>query len=183
MAWVLDSSHSTVKFQARHLMISNVHGNFEKVSGTIDFNEAEPEKTVVDVKIEAASINTKDEKRDGHLKSPDFLDVAAHPIIEYKSTRVERTGDNTAKLIGDLTIKGVSKPVVLDVEFLGKAKAPWGVWSAGFVATGKINREDWGLNWNVALETGGWLVGKDIKIEIDAEIMDVQPQPSQTVAA
>lgn len=183
MAWALDSSHSTVKFHARHLMVSNVHGSFEKVSGSIDFNEVEPEKTVVDVKIEAASINTKDEKRDGHLKSPDFLDVANHTIIEFKSKRVERTGDNTAKLHGDLTIKGVSKPVTLDVEFLGKAKSPWGVWSAGFVATGKINREDWGLNWNVALETGGWLVGKDIKIEIDAEIMDVLPQPAQATAA
>ena len=84
---------------------------------------------------------------------------------------------------GDLTIKGTSKPVVLDVDFLGKAKAPWGVWSAGFAATGKINREEWGLNWNVALETGGWLVGKDIKIEIDAEIMDVQPQPAAEAAA
>lgn len=182
MAWALDSSHSTVKFSARHMMISNVHGTFEKVSGSIDFNEAEPEKTIVDVKIEAASINTKDEKRDGHLKSPDFLDVGGFPIIEYKSTRVERTGENTAKLHGDLTIKGVTKPVTLDVEFLGKAKAPWGVWSAGFAATGKINREDWGLTWNVALETGGVLVGKDVKIEIDAEILH-QPEAEATQAA
>lgn len=183
MAWVLDSAHSNVKFQVRHMMISNVHGAFEKVSGTIDYNEAEPEKTVVDVKIDAASINTKDEKRDNHLKSPDFFDVERHAQIEFKSTRVQRIDDNTAKLYGDLTIKDVSKPVVLDVEFLGKAKSPWGIWSAGFIATGKINREDWGLNWNVALETGGWLVSKDIKIEIDAEIMDKQPQPAETAVA
>ncbi len=183
MAWVLDSAHSNVKFQVRHMMISNVHGAFEKVSGTIDYNEAEPEKTVVDVKIDAASINTKDEKRDNHLKSPDFFDVEKHAQIEFKSTRVQRIDDNTAKLYGDLTIKDVSKPVVLDVEFLGKAKSPWGIWSAGFIATGKINREDWGLNWNVALETGGWLVSKDIKIEIDAEIMDKQPQPAETAVA
>ncbi len=183
MAWVLDSAHSNVKFQVRHMMISNVHGAFEKVSGTIDYNEAAPEKTIVDVKIDAASINTKDEKRDNHLKSPDFLDVEKHAQIEFKSTRVQRIDDNTAKLYGNLTIRDVSKPVVLDVEFLGKAKSPWGVWSAGFIATGKINREDWGLNWNVALETGGWLVSKDIKIEIDAEIMDMQPQPAEAAAA
>jgi polyisoprenoid-binding protein YceI len=183
MAWVLDPSHTSAKFSARHMMITNVNGQFDKVSGTIDFNEAEPAKTVVDVKIEAASINTKDEKRDGHLKSPDFLDVAQFPIIEFKSTRIEQTGDTTAKMHGELTIKDVTKPVTLDVEFLGKAKAPWGVWSAGFEANGKINREDWGLTWNVALETGGWLVAKDVKLHIEAEIMDVQPQPAAEVAA
>ena len=182
MSWALDPSHTSAKFSARHLMVSNVHGYFEKVSGTVDFNEAEPEKTVVDVKIEAASVNTKDEKRDGHLKAPDFFDVEKFPIIEYKSTKVERTGESTAKLIGDLTIKGITKPVTLDVEFLGKAKTPWGTWSAGFIATGKINREDWGLSWNVPLESGGWLVGKDIKIEIDAEIAPIQQEQAAATA-
>lgn len=181
MAWAFDPSHTSAKFQARHLMISNVNGQFDVVTGTIDFNEAAPEKTVVDVKIAADSVNTKDEKRDGHLKSPDFFDAANYPTIEYKSTRVERTGESTAKMHGDLTIKGISKPVVLDVEFLGKAKAPWGSWSAGFEAKGKINREDWGLTWNVPLEQGGWLVGKDIKIDIAAEL--IQQPKEQPVAA
>jgi polyisoprenoid-binding protein YceI len=183
MAWVLDPSHTSAKFTARHMMITNVNGTFDRVSGSIDFNEAEPEKTVVDVKIDASSINTKDEKRDGHLTSPDFLNVAEFPTIEYKSTKIERTGETSAKMHGDLTIRGVTKPVTLDVEFLGKAKAPWGVWSAGFEANAKINREDWGLTWNVPLETGGWLVGKEVKLHIEAEIMDVQPQPAEAAQA
>ncbi len=138
------------------MMISTVTGQFGRVSGTVDFDEAVPEKTQVHVKIAANSLDTKDEKRDAHLKSPDFLDVANHPYIEFKSTRVERTGENTAKLYGDLTIRDVTKEIVLDVEYLGKAKSPWGTWSAGFYAAAKINRKDWGLNWNMALETGGW---------------------------
>jgi polyisoprenoid-binding protein YceI len=183
MAWVLDPSHTSAKFSARHMMITNVNGTFDRVTGSVDFNEAEPEKTVVDVKIDASSINTKDEKRDGHLTSPDFLNVAEFPTIEFKSTKVERTGETSAKLHGDLTIRSVTKPVTLDVEFLGKAKAPWGVWSAGFEANGKINREDWGLTWNVPLETGGWLVGKEVKLHIEAEIMDVQAQPAEAAQA
>ncbi len=183
MAWVLDPSHTSAKFTARHMMITNVNGAFDKVTGTIDYNEAEPDKTVVDVMIDAASINTKDEKRDAHLKSPDFLDVENYPTLEFKSTRVERTGDSTAKLHGDLTIRGTSKPITLDVEFLGKAKAPWGVWNAGFEATGKINREDWGLVWNVPLETGGFLVGKDIKVHIEAEITHQPEQQAEATKA
>lgn len=183
MAWALDPSHTSAKFTARHLMITNVTGQFSNVTGSVDFNEEHPEKTVVDVKIAADSIDTKDEKRDGHLKSPDFLDAATYPVIEYKSSRVERTGESTAKLHGDLTIRGVTKPVTLDVEFLGKAKAPWGVWSAGFEASGKINREDWGLTWNVPLESGGWLVGKDVKIHIEAEIIHQPEQQAEAAKA
>ncbi len=177
MSWVIDAGHSAVNFSARHMMLSTVRGQFEKFSGTIDFNEQDPSKTVVDVKIESASVNTKEEKRDGHLKSPDFLDVANYPIIEFKSNRVETTGETTAKLHGNLTIKGITKPVTLDVEFHGKAKSPWGTWSAGFTGVTRINREDWDLTWNVALDTGGWLVGKDIKIEIDVEVLQPQAQP------
>jgi polyisoprenoid-binding protein YceI len=156
-------------------MVSNVSGSFDKVSGTVDFNEGNPEKSSVDVKIDAASFDTKDEKRDAHLKSPDFLDVEKYPDIQFKSKRVEKTDAENGKVIGDLTIRDVTKEVALDVEYTGKAKAPWGTWSAGFYATTKINRKDWGLNWNVALETGGWLVGDTINIEIDAEIVQ-QPQ-------
>ncbi|MCL6512213.1 MAG: YceI family protein [Anaerolineae bacterium] len=182
MSWILDTKHTSIKFSVRHLMITHVTGQFGKVSGTVDFNEAEPEKTQVHVQIAADSIDTKDEQRDAHLKSPDFLDVVNHPNIEFKSTRVERTGDNTARLHGDLTIRGVTKPVTLDVEFVGKSKSPWGTWSAGFEAQGKINREDWGLTWNVPLETGGWLVGKEVKIEVAAEIMRQQEQPAPATA-
>ncbi len=178
MSWILDTAHTSVKFSARHMMISTVTGQFSKVSGTVDFDEAQPEKTQIYVKIAADSIDTKDAQRDAHLKSPDFLDVANYPYIEFKSTRVERTGENTARLHGDLTIRGVTKPVTLDVEFLGKARSPWGTWSVGFEATGKINREDWGLTWNVVLETGGWLVGKEVKIDIAAEFVQQQEQPA-----
>ncbi|MCS7055800.1 MAG: YceI family protein [Thermoflexales bacterium] len=182
MNWILDPAHTNVKFSVRHMMISTTTGQFSRVSGTVDFDEAAPEKTQVHVKIEADSLDTKDERRDAHLKSPDFLDVANYPHIEFKSTRVERSGENTAKLHGDLTIRGVTRPVTLDVEYLGKAKSPWGTWSAGFEATGKINREDWGLTWNMPLETGGWLVGKEVKIEIAAELVQQQTQPAAAEA-
>jgi polyisoprenoid-binding protein YceI len=171
MAWVIDSAHTRANFSVRHLMISNVRGQFDKISGNVDFNEADPTKSHVEVKIDASSIDTKDEKRDGHLKSPDFLDVAEFPFIEFKSKRVQKVDNNSAKLFGDLTIRGTTKEVVLDVDYNGQGKTPWGTTNAGFSATTKINRKDWNLNWNVALETGGFLVGDDIKIEIEAEIV------------
>jgi polyisoprenoid-binding protein YceI len=171
MAWVIDSAHTRANFSVRHLMISNVRGQFDKISGNVDFNEADPTKSHVEVKIDASSIDTKDEKRDGHLKSPDFLDVAEFPFIEFKSKRVQKVDNNSAKLFGDLTIRGTTKEVALDVDYNGQGKTPWGTTNAGFSATTKINRKDWNLNWNVALETGGFLVGDDIKIEIEAEIV------------
>ena len=121
----------------------------------------------------AGSINTGDAQRDGHLKSPDFLNVEAYPSLHFKSTRVEVTGKETARLHGDLTIRDVAKPVVVDVEYQGSAKSPWGTTSYGFSGSTKINREDWGLNWNAALETGGWLVGKEIQIDIELELVEV----------
>ncbi|MCS6774175.1 MAG: YceI family protein [Anaerolineae bacterium] len=177
MAWTIDPSHTNVSFAVRHLMLSNVIGQFDKVEGTVDFDEAQPERTTVHVRIAADSINTRDPQRDAHLRSPDFLDVANYPYIEFRSTRVERTSDDTAKLHGDLTIRGVTRPVTLDVTFLGKAKTPWGQWNAGFEATTKINREDWGLTWNMPLETGGILVGKEVKINIAVELIQQRPQP------
>ena len=169
MALVIDPVHSNIKFSIRHLGISNVTGSFDKVTGTVDFDEAHPEKTMIDVKVDPTSINTRDNGRDGHLKSPDFFDVAKFPTIEYKSTSVELTGDNTAKLHGDLTMKGVTKPVALNVEFTGKAKTAYGTFH-GFEATGKINREDWGLTFNGPLEGGGFLLGKDVKLQFDIEL-------------
>jgi polyisoprenoid-binding protein YceI len=172
MAYQIDSSHSEIQFSARHMMVSKVRGTFEKWSGTVALNAEHPEQTVVDVTIEAASINTRDAQRDGHLKSADFLDVDAYPTLHFKSTRVDVNG-NSAKLHGDLAIRNVTRPVVLDVEYQGSARSPWGAISHGFSASTKINRENWGLNWNAALETGGWLVGKEIQIEVELELVEV----------
>jgi polyisoprenoid-binding protein YceI len=182
MAWQIDPSHTRANFTVRHMMIANVHGNFNKVTGTVDFNADAPELSTVDVQIEAASLETRDEKRDGHLKSPDFLDVANHPYLTFKSKRVHKTGENTGKLVGDLTIRDVTREVTLDVEYNGQAKSAWGTVSAGFTATAKINRKDWGLNWNMALETGGWLVGDDIKINLEVEIVK-QPEAQPAAVA
>ena len=169
MSWNIDQSHSGINFSVKHMMISTLRGQFTDLSGTFEFDEANPAATSADIKIGAGSIQTRDDKRDGHLKSPDFLDVANHPYITFKSTRVEGVNGNNATLIGDLTIRGVSKEVALDVEYAGQQKAPWGTTSAGFTAATKINREDWGLTWNAPLEFGGVLVGKEIKIEIELE--------------
>lgn len=173
MPYQIDASHSEIQFSARHMMVSKVRGTFEKWSGAIAIDPQHPEQAVVDVTIEAASINTRDAQRDGHLKSPDFLNAEAYPTLHFKSTRVEVTGRESAKLHGDLTIRDVTKPVVIDVEYQGSAKSPWGTTNYGFSGSTKINREDWGLNWNAALETGGWLVGKDISIDIELELVEV----------
>lgn len=182
MAWFIDSSHTRANFTVRHMMISNVRGAFDQVEGVVDFNEAEPARSTVDVKIAAASLNTRDEKRDGHLKSPDFLDIATHPHITFKNKRAQKTGENTGKLVGDLTIRGVTKEVTLEVEYNGQAKSPWGTVSAGFTAATKINRKEWDLNWNVALETGGVLVGDEVKIDLEVEIVK-QPEAQPAAVA
>ena len=169
MAWNIDTSHSEILFAVRHMMISTVRGQFNKFSGSINIDEANPANSSVEVTIDVASINTRDEKRDGHLASADFFDAATFPTITFKSSKVEVTGANTGKIHGDLTIKGVTRAVALDTTFTGKAKSPWGTTSAGFNASTKINRADYGLTWNVALETGGFLVGEDISITIELE--------------
>ena len=171
MAWKIDSSHSRVAFSVRHMMISNVHGQFKNVAGTVEFDEAQPTRSKVDVQIEAASIDTHDEKRDGHLASADFFDAGKYPYLTFKSNRVEVVDDSHGKLYGQLTIKNVTRDVVLAVEYSGLAKSPWGSSSAGFTATTKINRKDFELNWNVALETGGVLVGDTVSISIELEIV------------
>jgi len=182
MAWKIDSAHSRVAFSVRHMMISNAHGQFNKVDGTVEFDEAQPTRSTVDVKIDVASIDTHEEKRDGHLKSPDFFDAARYPYITFKSRRVEVVDDSHGKIYGDLTIKDVTREVSLNVEYSGTAKAPYGITSAGFTATTRINRKDWGLNWNVALETGGVLVGDTVNISIELEIMK-QGAPEPVLAA
>ncbi|MBL1133987.1 MAG: polyisoprenoid-binding protein [Chloroflexi bacterium] len=167
--WNIDPAHTGINFSVRHMMVTTVRGSFQNFNGTIEFDPANPTAGSVEVTIDANSINTGASDRDNHLRSADFFDVANHPNITFKSTKVEVKGDNTGKIYGDLTIHGVTRPVVLDTEFLGENTNPWGAKVIGFNATTKINREDFGLTWNVALETGGVLVGKEIKIELDVE--------------
>ena len=171
MSWQIDSAHSEINFSVRHMMISKVRGTFESFSGSVNFDESNPTNTTVDISIDAAGINTREDQRDGHLRSPDFLNADEFPTLTFKSTKVEQIDENNGKLYGDLTIRGVSKPVVLDVEYAGQAKSPWGTTSAGFSAKTSINRNDWGLTWNQALETGGILVGDKIAIEIELELV------------
>lgn len=182
MSWKIDPAHSEVNFAVRHMMISKVRGQFEKFDGTVEFDEDKPENTRVDVQIEAASINTREEQRDKHLRSPDFFNVQKYPYLAFKSKKVERTSRNQARLTGDLTIRDVTREVVLEMQFAGTAKSPMGTTSAGFSAQTTLNREDWGLNWNVALETGGWLVGKDIEVDIEVELIK-QAEPAAQAAA
>ena len=171
MSWNLDTTHTQVQFSVRHMMISKVRGEFQKVTGSVNLDEANPANTTLDIQIDASSVNTREAQRDGHLKSADFFNAETYPNLTFKSTKVEVTGKNTAVLTGDLTIRDVTKEVKLDVEFQGFAKSPWGTTNAGFTAHTSINREDFGLTWNVALETGGLLVGKEIEINIEAELV------------
>lgn len=181
MAWQIDAAHSEVQFSVKHMMISTVRGRFNSFSGTVEADAQNPAASQVVVTIDAASINTGNEQRDGHLRSPDFLNAEQYPTLTFKSTRYEPEGDDEGKLYGELTIRDVTKPVVLDVEYSGQAKSPWGTTSAGFSATTKISRKEWNLNWNVALETGGWLVADEIKISIELELVQ-QPDQAATEA-
>lgn len=171
MSWNIDYTHSEILFAVRHMMVSKVRGQFQKFNGTIDFDPAIPAATRVDVQIEANSIYTREAQRDAHLRSGDFLDAENYPTLRFVSDSIEMLGENEAKLHGNLTIREVTRLVTLDVEFVGMGLSPFGTEVAGFNAKTKINREDWGLVWNVALETGGWLVGKEIEISIEVELM------------
>lgn len=169
--WEFDPDHTGVHFKVRHLVISSVRGEFEKVSGKIVYDEANVTKSTADITIDAASINTRVAKRDEDLRSPNFLDVAKYPRITFKSKRVEKTGDGTLKMTGDLTIHGVTKEVVLNVEGPTPAiKDPWGNFRVGGQATTKISRKDFGMVWNATLEAGGLAVGDEVEITIDVEI-------------
>jgi polyisoprenoid-binding protein YceI len=167
--WQLDPNHTLVEFVGKHMMITTVRGRFKGVRGTIVYDEADPSRSSVEVEIDARSLDSGVEYRDNHLKSADFLDVEHFPTITFKSTRVEPQGDDRAKVIGDLTIRDVTREVVLDTELTGGGKSPMGKQVLAFDAKTSINRKDWGLTWNLALETGGWLVADTIKIEIAAE--------------
>jgi polyisoprenoid-binding protein YceI len=169
--WEIDTIHSGVGFTVRHMVIAKVHGQFTKWSGILDLDPANLAASKVDVKIDAASIDTRDAQRDGHLRSADFLDAEKYPTIEFRSTSIEEVGAKKYKVRGDLTIRGVKREVVLDTVFGGEGKDPWGGQRVGFEATTKIDRKEFGLQWNTALEAGGVLVGDtiDIALEIEAK--------------
>lgn len=165
--WNFDPAHTVIGFTTRHMGVMKVRGDFPTATGSITIGET-AEESRVEVDIDAASINTGVNDRDTHLRSPDFLDVPNYPLLKFRSTSVKDTGDGL-EIVGDLTIKDVTNPVTLQAQFAGTNKDPWGNTKAFFAAETSIIREDWGLNWNVALETGGWLVSKEVKIEIELE--------------
>jgi polyisoprenoid-binding protein YceI len=164
----LDKAHTSVEFVARHMMISKVRGRFNDYAGVINIADR-PEDSSVVVTIDAGSVTTGDLKRDEHLSSPDFFDVGTYPHIVFRSTKVEQAKGGDWKVSGDLTVRDVTKPVVLDVEFEGSHATPWGTAPVGFSASTELDREEFGLTWNQALETGGVLVGKKIRIELSVE--------------
>ena len=167
--WAIDVSHSSVNFKVKHLGLAKTRGRFTDFEGTVEIGE-DPRDTSVSVSIDAASVDTHDEKRDGHLLSADFFDVENHPKLSFRSTKVEGRDDEW-KLEGELTVAGVTRPVVLDVTYEGVAGDPWGGTRAGFTASAQVNREDFGLSWNAALEAGGFLVGKTVTIDLDVELV------------
>lgn len=166
--WKIDPTHTTISAVARHLMVAKVRGYFRKFEGKIVVGDS-PETSSVEVEIDAASIDTGVEDRDNHLRSADFLDVENHPKITFKSTRLERGEGSSFKLYGDLTMRGVTKEVVLDATYEGMTTDPWGGKRIAFSATTTLQRDDWGVSWNQALEAGGWLVSKTVAVEIEVE--------------
>jgi polyisoprenoid-binding protein YceI len=168
----IDAMHSNVQFSVRHLMVTNVRGTFSGVTGTVVYDAEKPSETAIDASIDVSTVKTNDEKRDGHLKSPDFFDVGQYPVITFKSKRVESASDTEQKVVGDLTLHGVTKEVTLTVdEISGEAKDPWGNTKIGATVKGKLKRSDFGLTWNAPLETGGVLVGDEVKMEFDLQFL------------
>jgi polyisoprenoid-binding protein YceI len=167
--WNFDLSHSTIDFWVRHLMVSKVHGRFGQWSGTLELDEDDLTRSRVEVEIDTASIDTQEPKRDAHLRSADFLEVDQHPKMTFKSSRIDRVADDRYAVHGDLTIRGTTRPVTLDVEYSGRVKDPWGGERLGLSAKATILRKDFGLTWNLLLETGGVVVGDKIEIGLEVE--------------
>jgi polyisoprenoid-binding protein YceI len=170
--WNIDPVHSVAEFKVKHMMISNVKGQFGAIQGVLTRDEADPANSHVEASIDAASINTRDPQRDAHLKSPDFLDVEKFPALTFKSTKITRRSDGELAMTGDLTIHGVTRSVVFNVEGPTEpAKDPWGGTRMGLSATAKINRKDFGLTWNTKLETGGILVGDEVTLGLEVQFV------------
>jgi len=171
--WEVDPAHTTATFAVRHLMVSTVKGAFEKVSGSVTLDEGNPARSKIEFAIDAASINTRNDQRDGHLKSPDFFDVAKYPKLEFTATKIEKAGKDRFKVVGDLTMRGVTHPVTLEIEGpTAPVKDMMGRLVRGVVARGKLNRKEWGLVWNKALEGGGVLVSDEVQLEVNAELVE-----------
>ena len=168
--WQVDPSHSTVGFVARHLMVTKVRGRFSDYDAAVVIGD-DPSESSVEVAIRAGSIDTRSDDRDAHLRGADFLDVENHPEIRFRSTGVRHVGGDRWALDGELTVKQVTRTVTLDVEFEGTSPDPWGGERAGFTASAELDREEWGLTWNVALETGGVLVGRKVKLELEVQLV------------
>jgi polyisoprenoid-binding protein YceI len=167
--WNIDPTHSAIQFAVRHMVVSKTRGRFAKWNGKLVFDPEKPEASSVEVSIDPASIDTADAQRDGHLRSPDFFDVEKFPTASFKSTRIEDAGGDRYRVTGDLTLHGVTRPVVLNATYEGTGKDPWGGERAGFSATLTIDRKDFGLEWNKALETGGLLVGEKVELTLEVE--------------
>ena len=178
--WDLDPAHTRLGFAARHAMVATVRGSFGVFSGVLQLDHADPTRSTAEVRIDAASLTTGNEQRDTHLRSADFLDVEKYPEIVFRSSRAEVVDEDTYKLHGDLTIRDQTHPVTLELDFQGSSPDPFGNQRAGFEGRTTINRKDWGLTWNVAIEGGGILVGDKVKLELDVSaIKRVQQQPAQ----
>ncbi|HET8913265.1 MAG TPA: YceI family protein [Ktedonobacteraceae bacterium] len=167
MAWEIDPAHSQARFSVKHMMFTTVRGQFKVLRGKLNIDDQNPGNSWVEAEVDAASVDTNDPNRDGHLRSADFFDVAQCPLLTFKSTGVEHVGGTEYKVSGDLTMHCVTKPIVFDAEYEGLGKDPWGQPRAGLTAKARVNRKDWGLNWNQALEKGGVLVSEHVNIEID----------------
>lgn len=169
--WTVDTAHSSVGFAVRHMMVSNVKGSFDKFTASVDGDPADPASARISAKIEVGSINTREPKRDDHLRSGDFFDAGKFPEMTFASTKVEKVSANKAKVTGNLSLRGVTKPVVLDVEYTAPVKNPWGKTVVGATATGKVNRQDFGVSWSKSLDGGGVVVGDEVTIQLDLELI------------
>ncbi|MGH9535221.1 MAG: YceI family protein [Terriglobales bacterium] len=175
-AWQLDPVHSSINFSIRHLVISKVRGRFTQWGATLDFDEAKPQAAKMEVRIQAASVDTHEPQRNGHLKSPDFFDVEKYPELVYKSASVDVVDQDHFRVHGELTMHGVARPVALEVEYAGRGRDPWGGERAGFTASARLNRKDFGMSFNQALETGGALLGDQVDIAIEIEAVAAKAQ-------
>lgn len=177
--WQLDGAHTLVEFAVKHMMIATVKGRFGGVRGTVTRDPAAPDAPTIEVEIDVATVDTGVAQRDDHLRSPDFFDARAHPTIAYRASRIERTGRDTFRVHGDLTIRGVTRHVMLDVEEQGRATDPYGVERLGLSARTRINRKDFGLTWNVALEAGGVMVAEDVNVSLEIELVRATASDAQ----
>lgn len=169
-SWVIDVAHTNINFSVSHMVISEVTGTFKEFEGTVVTSKDDFSDAVIDVQIKAKSINTENNDRDNHLRSGDFFDAEKHPVLTFKSNGVQSNGNNKLIITGELTLRGITKTVVLDTKFKGQAVNPWGQIVAAFKATTIINRKEWGLVWNAALEAGGFLVGEEIELNLNIEL-------------